>query len=84
MVEKVIMPKLGMMVDDINIVEWFVKEGDEVKEGQELCEIESQKITNRIEAKSQGTVLKIIVKEGDKAPIGAVVAMIGDQGDDIL
>jgi pyruvate dehydrogenase E2 component (dihydrolipoamide acetyltransferase) len=81
--EEVIMPKLGMMIDDVNLVEWFVKEGDEVKEGQELCGIESQKITNQIEAKTSGTVLKILVNEGVKVPIGTVVAIIGDPEEDI-
>lgn len=77
------MPKIGMMSDDINLAEWLVAEGDQVEVGQELCEIESQKITNRIEAKSAGTVLKIIVNEGEKVPIGTVLAIIGEPGDDI-
>ncbi|HBH12541.1 MAG: Dihydrolipoyllysine-residue acetyltransferase component of acetoin cleaving system [Clostridiales bacterium 38_11] len=81
--EKVSMPKIGMMSDDINLAEWLVAEGDQVEVGQELCEIESQKITNRIEAKSAGTVLKIIVNEGEKVPIGTVLAIIGEPGDDI-
>jgi pyruvate dehydrogenase E2 component (dihydrolipoamide acetyltransferase) len=82
-VEKVLMPKIGMMSDDINLAEWLVEEGDEVDVDQELCEIESQKITNRIEAKSAGTVLKILVDEGEKVPIGTVLAIIGEPGDDI-
>lgn len=77
------MPKIGMMSDDINLAEWLVEEGDEVDVDQELCEIESQKITNRIEAKSAGTVLKILVDEGEKVPIGTVLAIIGEPGDDI-
>lgn len=81
--EKVSMPKIGMMSDDINLAEWLVAEGDQVEAGQELCEIESQKITNRIEARSAGAVLKIIVNEGEKVPIGTVLAIIGEPGDDI-
>ena len=77
------MPKIGMMSDDINLAEWLVEEGEQVEVGQELCEIESQKITNRIEAKSAGTVLKILVDEGEKVPIGTVLAIIGEPGDDI-
>lgn len=83
MIEKVLMPKLGMMTDDINLVEWFFKEGDDVTAGQEICEIESQKITNRIEVKTSGTVLKILVSEGEAVAIGSVVALIGESGDDI-
>lgn len=83
MVEKVVMPKIGMMTDDINLSEWFVEEGDQVVAGQEICEIESQKITNRVEVKNSGTVLKILVNEGDDVPIGTVIAVIGEEGDDI-
>lgn len=83
MVEKVVMPKIGMMTDDINLSEWFVEEGEEVVAGQEICEIESQKITNRVEVKKSGKVLKILVSEGDDVPIGDVIAIIGEEGDDI-
>ena len=83
MIEEVLMPKVGMMTDDIILSEWFVEEGDKVEEGQKLCEIESQKITNNIVAKQSGTVLKILVEEDNKVPIGTVLAVIGEQGDDI-
>jgi len=69
MIQEITMPKLGMMEDDINLAEWFVKEGDKVEVGQELCEIESQKITNKIEAKAEGTVLKILVEEDNEVPM---------------
>ena len=83
MIEEITMPKLGMMDDDINLSEWFVKEGDKVSAGQELCEVESQKITNRIEAKREGTVLKILIDEENEVPIGTVLAVIGKESDDI-
>ena len=83
MIEEITMPKLGMMDDDINLSEWFVKVGDKVSAGQELCEVESQKITNRIEAKRDGTVLKILIDEENEVPIGTVLAVIGEESDDI-
>jgi pyruvate dehydrogenase E2 component (dihydrolipoamide acetyltransferase) len=83
MIEEVTMPKLGMMDDDINLSEWFVNEGDKVSAGQEICEIESQKITNKIEAKTNGTVLKILVEEDNEVPIGTILAVIGEESDDI-
>lgn len=83
MVEQVIMPKLGMMEADITLSEWLVKEGELVAEDQELCEVESQKITNQVKAKSNGTVLKLLVDEGDEVPIGTVIALLGEPGDDI-
>ena len=83
MIYEVTMPKIGMMEDDINLSEWYVEEGDSVEVGQELCEIESQKITNKIEAKVAGTVLKILVEEGNEVPIGTVLAVLGDAGEDV-
>ena len=83
MVEQVIMPKLGMMEADITLSEWLVKEGELVAEDQELCEVESQKITNQVKAKAKGTVLKLLVDEGDEVPIGTVIALLGEIGDDI-
>jgi pyruvate dehydrogenase E2 component (dihydrolipoamide acetyltransferase) len=83
MVEQIIMPKLGMMEADIRLSEWLVKEGELVAEDQELCEVESQKITNQVKAKANGTVLKLLVDEGDEVPIGTVIALLGEPGDDI-
>jgi len=77
MKEEITMPKLGMMDGDINLAEWFVKKGDKVVENQELCEVESQKITNKITAKNAGTILEILVEEGNEVPIGTVLAIIG-------
>lgn len=83
MIHEITMPKLGMMDGDINLSEWYVKEGDKVAAGQELCEIESQKITNKIETKIDGTVLKIFTYEGDEVPIGTLLALIGEESDDV-
>jgi len=77
MKEEIVMPKLGMMDDGINLSEWFVKKGDKVVADQELCEVESQKITNKITAKNAGTILEILVEEGNEVPIGTVLAIIG-------
>jgi pyruvate dehydrogenase E2 component (dihydrolipoamide acetyltransferase) len=83
MLEEILMPKVGMMEGDIKLSKWDVKEGDKVAPEQELCEIESQKITNTVAAKSAGTVLKILVEEEAEVAIGTVLAVIGEEGDDI-
>jgi pyruvate/2-oxoglutarate dehydrogenase complex dihydrolipoamide acyltransferase (E2) component len=83
MIKEITMPKIGMMNADIKLAEWFVKEGDKVEAEQELCEIESQKITNTIPVKKAGTVLKILVEEDKEVPIGTVLAIVGDDSDDI-
>lgn len=83
MVQEIIMPKLGMMETDVRLSEWLVKEGDKVEADQDLCEVESQKITNQVKAKEGGTVLKLIVEEGEEVPIGTVIGVLGDPNDDI-
>lgn len=83
MIQEIIMPKLGMMETDVKLSEWLVKEGDKAEADQDLCEVESQKITNQVKAKESGTVLKLIVEEGEEVPIGTVIGVLGDPGDDI-
>jgi pyruvate dehydrogenase E2 component (dihydrolipoamide acetyltransferase) len=62
------------------IVKWLKKEGEEVKKGEPLVEIESDKANIEVEAYASGKLSKIVVKEGDSAPIGAVIAEIGGDG----
>jgi pyruvate/2-oxoglutarate dehydrogenase complex dihydrolipoamide acyltransferase (E2) component len=83
MIEKITMPKIGMMSGDIKLAEWLVEVGDKVEAEQDVCEIESQKISNSIQTKAAGTVLKLLVEEDEEVPIGTVLAVIGDEGDDI-
>lgn len=83
MIQEIIMPKLGMMETDVRLAEWLVKEGDKVEADEDLCEVESQKITNQVKAKEGGTVLKLIVEEGEEVPIGTIIGVLGDPDDDI-
>lgn len=83
MIEEITMPKVGMMEGDIKLSKWMVKEGDMITAEQEICEIESQKITNTVTAKAAGKVLKILVEEEIEVPIGTVLAVVGEDGDDI-
>jgi pyruvate dehydrogenase E2 component (dihydrolipoamide acetyltransferase) len=59
---------------------WLKKEGDQVKKGEPLVEIESDKANIEVEAYASGKLSKILVAEGESAPIGAVIAEIGDGG----
>jgi pyruvate dehydrogenase E2 component (dihydrolipoamide acetyltransferase) len=62
------------------IIRWLKHEGDDVKKGEALVEIESDKANIEVEAYASGKLSKIVVREGDSAPIGAVIATIGDAG----
>src|ERR1700688_3958011 len=71
------MPKLSDTMEEGTIVEWKKKTGDEVKAGDVLAEVESDKATFDLEAESVG-VLSILVEQGIPAKIGAPIARIGD------
>ncbi|HEX9558890.1 MAG TPA: biotin/lipoyl-containing protein, partial [Reyranella sp.] len=60
------------------ILRWLKKEGEDVKKGEPLVEIESDKANIEVEAYASGKLSKIVVPEGESAPIGAVIAEIGD------
>jgi pyruvate dehydrogenase E2 component (dihydrolipoamide acetyltransferase) len=74
------MPRLSDSMETGKIVRWLKKEGDQVKKGEPLVEIESDKANIEVEAYASGPLSKIVVKEGDSAPIGAVIAQIGADG----
>ncbi len=73
------MPKLSDTMEEGTVVEWKKKSGDEVKAGEVLAEVESDKATFDLEAESDGT-LHILVEQGVPAKIGAPIARIGDAG----
>ena len=75
------MPKLSDTMEEGTIVEWKKKSGDEVKTGEVLAEVESDKATFDLEAESDG-VLQILVEQGVPAKIGAPIARIGQAGAD--
>lgn len=83
MAVQVRMPKLGMMEGDLQLVSWEKNEGDAVEKGDALAVVESQKITNEVEAPISGSILRIVTQVGETVPIGAVLAIIGEPGEDI-
>src|ERR1700686_2834047 len=72
------MPRLSDSMETGKILRWLKKEGEDVKKGEPLVEIESDKANIEVEAYASGKLSKIVVAEGDSAPIGAVIAQIGD------
>lgn len=76
----VLMPQLGETVAEGKIVAWFKSEGDEVKEGDNLFEIETDKVTMEVQSIAAGKLGEIRVKAGEVAKVGAIVAVIGADG----
>ena len=77
------MPALSPTMEEGTLAKWLVKEGDAVKSGDILAEIETDKATMEFEAVDEGTVQKIIVPEGSEGvKVGTVIALIGGEGEE--
>ncbi|MBU4348709.1 2-oxo acid dehydrogenase subunit E2 [bacterium] len=83
MAEVIKMPKLGLSMQKGTIVKWLFKEGERVKKGEPLLEIETEKIVNEVESPISGTLLKIYVHEGETVPILTPLGVIGKIGEKI-
>jgi pyruvate dehydrogenase E2 component (dihydrolipoamide acetyltransferase) len=71
------MPKMGDTMEEGKILRWIKHEGDQVKKGESLAEVETDKVNIEIESFASGILRKILVPEGASAPIGAGIALIG-------
>ena len=77
------MPALSPTMEEGTLAKWLVKEGDEVKSGDILAEIETDKATMEFEAVDEGTIAKILVPEGsDGVKVGTPIAMLAGEGED--
>src|SRR5271167_966557 len=74
----ILMPQLGETVAEGKITKWFKSAGDAVKPGDNLFEIETDKVSMEVPATEAGVLSEIRVPEGEVAPVGAVVGVIGD------
>jgi pyruvate dehydrogenase E2 component (dihydrolipoamide acetyltransferase) len=77
------MPKLGLSMKTGTVGKWLKKEGDTVKKGEAIVEVMTEKITNKVEAPADGTLLKIVSQKGAKLPVGGLMGVIGEAGEDI-
>ena len=74
------MPKWGIEMTEGTLAEWMVAEGAAFKRGQTLCLIETDKITNEVEAEFDAVVKKIVIQAGTLMPVGALLAVFADEG----
>lgn len=83
MATQVNMPKLGLSMKEGIVGKWFKKEGETVKQGEALLEIMTDKITNKVDAPADGILLKIAADKKAKLPVGGLLGVIGQAGEDI-
>jgi pyruvate dehydrogenase E2 component (dihydrolipoamide acetyltransferase) len=84
MAKAIKMPDLGTTVDTITLIEWKVKPGDAVKRGEPLAAIETDKAVTELESVGEGTVLKLLVEDGEEIEVGTVIAYIGEAGESVV
>lgn len=77
--KKIVIPDVAMGDAEVDIMEWKVKEGDRVKKGDVLVDIESEKVNVGLEAEYNGIITKIIAKEGEVTSIGQVIAEMEEE-----
>src|SRR6266487_684701 len=83
MISRVVLAKLSPTMEEGTIVKWSKKEGDAVKVGDVLAEIETDKANMEMEALAPGVLRKILVPAGGKAPVGALIGVVADAKEDI-
>jgi len=79
MAEELFIPKFGQTVEEVTLLNWLVKDGDQVEQGQEVLEVETDKAVFNVEAVDKGYIHLGPFKAGDVVPVLAVVAVIGRQ-----
>ncbi len=81
MSREVILPQLGQSVESCIILEWKKHEGDYIKKGEVICEVETDKSTLEVESTEEGTLLKLLYAEGDLVPVLSPIAIVGEEGE---
>jgi pyruvate dehydrogenase E2 component (dihydrolipoamide acetyltransferase) len=80
MATEIKLPRLGQGMESGTIVKWLKSEGDQVEKGEPLYELDTDKVTQEVEADASGVLLKIAVAEGE-VEVGKTIAVIGEQGE---
>jgi pyruvate dehydrogenase E2 component (dihydrolipoamide acetyltransferase) len=77
--DAVTIPKWGIEMTEGTIVAWHKDEGDTVKAGEEIVDIETDKIVNSFEARSSGTLVRILAEVGEELPVGHLIGVIASE-----
>ena len=81
MAYELLMPQLGLTMEEGTVTTWLKQEGDAIKVGEPILEITTDKLTNEVISESDGTLLKIVAQEGEDIPVKGLLAYIGQPGE---
>ena len=77
------MPALGQTTDEVRLIEWLVQEGEEVRRGDSICEVENDKSVMPLESAGSGILLKKLVGNDTVVSAGTVIALLGEKGESL-
>ncbi|MBI4735488.1 MAG: 2-oxo acid dehydrogenase subunit E2 [candidate division NC10 bacterium] len=83
MATRIDMPQLGLTMERGTILQWLKAEGDRVQKGQPVVLIQTEKVEYEVEAPGAGTLLKVVAKEGAELPVGSLMGILGQSGEDV-
>jgi pyruvate dehydrogenase E2 component (dihydrolipoamide acetyltransferase) len=83
MATELTLPRLGQGMESGTIVRWLKSEGDQVEKGEPLYELDTEKVTQEVEADASGVLLKILAGEGEEIEVGKRIAVIGEEGEEV-
>ena len=83
MSSQVTLPRLGQGMETGTIVRWLKSEGESVEKGEPLYELDTEKVTQEVEAEASGVLLKILAGEGEEIEVGKAIAVIGQEGEEV-
>ena len=81
MANEIIIPDFGTSVEEVRLIKWLKKEGETIKKGDALCELETDKATTELESFVEGILLRQLVEAGSEIEIGTTIAYIGRKGE---
>ena len=77
-IQAICMPKWGLSMKEGTVAAWLVDEGDEISPGDEIMDVETEKISSAVEASESGILKQQVANEGETLPVGALLGVIGD------
>ena len=83
MAYEILMPQLGLTMEEGTVSQWIKHEGEAVKAGDVVAEITTDKLTHELQSEHDGVLLKIVAQEGEDVPVKGVLAYIGEAGESI-